>query len=90
MATTDKTKFLAQISTVATQVVDLVKEIQSVDQQYWKLNYGPGNANQITDAEASAIGATAADITAALTAIEALQTALITQSQIAAFFKLAR
>jgi len=87
---TDKTKFLAELALVAALVVELAKRLQALQWQYWKLNYGAGNPNQITDAEASGIGATAADVTAGLTAIESLLTALITNSQIASFLKLAR
>ena len=86
----DKTKFLAELAAVATLVIELAKRLQALQWQYWKLNYGPGNPEQITDAEASGIGATAADVTAGLTATEALLTALITESQIASFLKLAR
>ena len=85
----DKTKFLADLAAAASKIKELTKDFQALDWQYWKLLYGPGNGNQITDAQASAIGATAADITAAITAIEAVQAVLFTQSQITAFFKIA-
>ena len=86
----DKTRYLAQLAAVAALVIDLTKELQVLQWQYWKLNYGPGNPEQITDDQATAIGVKAADVTAAITAVEALLTALVTQSQIAAFLKIAR
>ena len=86
----DKTKFLAELAAVSADAVELAKRLQALQWQYWKLNYGPGNPNQITDAEASALGAKAADIVVAETAVEALLAALVTQSQISAFLKLAR
>jgi hypothetical protein len=85
----DKTKFLADLAAAATKIKELTKDLQGLDWQYWKYNYATGNGNQITDAQASAIGATAADVTAAITAIEAIQAVLITQSQITAFYKIA-
>ena len=51
MPNTDKTRFLAEVAAVAALIVELVKRLQAIQWQYWKLNYGPGNANQITDAE---------------------------------------
>jgi len=86
---TDKQKFLAALQQLAGQAVQLAQAAQLVDWQYWKMGYAAGNGNQITDAEASAIGATAADITAAITAAEALMAPLVTQDGIKAFFKIA-
>lgn len=86
---TDKQKFLAQLQQLADQAIQVTQQAQLVDWQYWKMNYGPGNATQITDDEASCIGATAADVAAAITAAEALLAPLITQDQIKAFFKVA-
>jgi hypothetical protein len=83
----DKSRFLAEVAAAAADVVELTQRLQSIQWQYWKLNYGPGNDTQITDAEASAIGATAAQVVAAETAIESLLATLVTQSQISAFLK---
>ncbi len=84
----DKTRFLADLAATASQTVELAKKLQALHWQYWKLNYGPGNPTQITDAEASAIGATALDVVTAETAVEAVLAALINQDQISAFLKL--
>ena len=86
---TDKQKFLAALQQLAALGLQFAQAAQAVDWQYWKMNYAAGNANQITDAEASIIGATALDVTAAITAAEAVQAVLITQSQIGAFYKIA-
>ena len=86
----DKSKFLAELAAVAALIVELAARLQALDWQYWKLNYGPGNAEQITDAEASGIAVKAADITAAITGIEALLDTLVAKSQIAIFLKVAR
>ncbi len=84
----DKTHFLAELAQAASDTVDLAKRLQALQWQYWKLAYGPGNATQLTDAEASGIGATAADVVAAETALEALLDTLVTKSQISAFMKI--
>jgi hypothetical protein len=86
---TDKQKFLAALQALANQAVQLAQSAQVIDWQYWKMLYGAGNTNQITDAEASAIGATAADVAAAIVAVEAIMAPLVTQDQIKAFFKIA-
>ncbi len=84
----DKTRFLADLAAVAAETVELAKKLQALQWQYWKLNYAPGNATQITDAEASAIGATALDVVAAETAVEALLATLVSEGQISAFMKI--
>ncbi len=83
----DKTRFLADLAAAASETVELAKKLQALQWQYWKLNYGPGNDTQITDAEASAIGATALDVGAAETAVEAVLASLVSQGQISAFLK---
>jgi hypothetical protein len=84
----DKTKFLADLAATSRAIVELAKAMQALDCQYTKMNYGPGNANQITDAQASAIGATAGDVGLAITAVEALLTPLLQSGYIVNFFKL--
>jgi len=84
----DKTHFLADLAAAATDTIELAKRLQALQWQYWKLNYGPGNDTQITDAEASGIGATALDVVAAETAVEALLATLVAQGQISALMKI--
>jgi hypothetical protein len=86
----DKTRFLAELAAVASAIIELCKRIQALRWQYDQLKYAPGNPEQITDEQASAIGVKAADVTTAITGVEALLTILVTQSQIAIFLKLAR
>jgi hypothetical protein len=86
----DKTRFLVKLAQAATLIVQLAQELQVLQWMWWKMAYGPGNPGQITDAEASTIGATAADVAAAIGSLEALQAPLITADHIRNFFKLAR
>ncbi len=84
----DRTKFLAELAEAAALAIELARKLQALRWWYDQMKYGPGNPTQITDAEASGIGATALDVVAAETAVEAVLAALINQDQISAFLKL--
>lgn len=87
---THKQTYLAELAAAARDAVELTKRLQALQWQYWKLNYAPGKAAPITDAEAATVGAVAADVVAAEVAVEAVLDALITKDQIAAFLRIAK